>query len=383
MAKPDQDATSARGAHRMPLSRVPDWLRSMGTSAWLTLGVVGLIVVVYLAMARISGLLIPLAIAIVLAMIFHPVVDRLKSLGIPKAIGSAVVMLGLALIASTAVLLAITGVMDQSEEIVQQLENGWAQVQLLLADFGIGLENLSNLWSSVSSSGGGALTGLIQAGFSSAAAFAIGTFVAAFLLYYLLKDWHQVRDWVASHAVVPQSLGGALIEDATSAFRRYYWGITLASIPVALGIGLAMWILGLPLVATVVLVTFVTSYIPYLGAIFSGAFTILIALGSGGLTDALIMLVVVLVTQNGVQTLIQTKLTSDQLSLHPIVNLGSTIVGASLAGLLGATLSAPAVAIAIAAQQRVRSFYAGTAVPDHEPLGTLPAHGGVAATDDG
>ncbi|MDH4278885.1 MAG: AI-2E family transporter, partial [Acidimicrobiia bacterium] len=109
-------------------------------------------------------------------------------------------------------------------------------------------------------------------------------------------------------------------------------------------------------------VTFVTSYVPYLGAIFSGAFAVLIALGSTGTRDAIIMLLVILVVQNIVQTLMLTKLSSDLLNLHPIVNLASTIVGAAMAGLLGAMLSAPVVAIAIAVQQRLAAQrHAGTA----------------------
>jgi len=121
-------------------------------------------------------------------------------------------------------------------------------------------------------------------------------------------------------------------------------------------IGVGMAILGVPLAFTVALVTFVTSYIPYLGAIFSGIFAFVVALGSGGLTVALILLVVVLVTQNLVQTVVQTKLQSDRLALHPIASLGSTIVGASLAGIVGAMLSAPILAMTITIARRLRKY---------------------------
>ena len=117
-----------------------------------------------------------------------------------------------------------------------------------------------------------------------------------------------------------------------------------------------MLVLDIPLAFTVALVTFVTSFIPYLGAIVSGAFAVLVALGAGGLQDAVIMLIVVLVTQNVIQTLLLTKVTSDKLALHPIVNLGSTIVGATLAGLVGATLSAPIVATLIAVRKRIITY---------------------------
>jgi len=118
-----------------------------------------------------------------------------------------------------------------------------------------------------------------------------------------------------------------------------------------------MVVLDLPLAFTVALVTFVTSFIPYLGAILSGGFAVLVALGAGGLDDALIMLAVVLITQNVIQTLLLTKVTSDKLSLHPIVNLGSTIVGATIAGLVGATLSAPIVATLLAIRKRLLNYY--------------------------
>ncbi len=121
-------------------------------------------------------------------------------------------------------------------------------------------------------------------------------------------------------------------------------------------IGAAMLILDLPLAFTVALVTFVTSYIPYLGAIFSGTFGFLVALGAGGTTDAIILLVVILVVQNVVQTVVGNRLASTSLSLHPIASLISTIVGAAIAGLLGATLSAPVLAAIIAIRQRVTEY---------------------------
>ncbi|MDH5292669.1 MAG: AI-2E family transporter, partial [Acidimicrobiia bacterium] len=132
--------------------------------------------------------------------------------------------------------------------------------------------------------------------------------------------------------------------------------LTISSIIVSIVIGVTMWALGLPLGVAIALVTFVTGYIPYVGAVFSGTFAFLVAVGSGGMEKALVVLLVVLVAQNAIQTLVQNKLTSDQLSIHPIVNFGSTLVGITLAGVLGATLSAPIVASLIRMSERVRSY---------------------------
>jgi hypothetical protein len=76
-----------------------------------------------------------------------------------------------------------------------------------------------------------------------------------------------------------------------------------------------MLILGDPLAFTVALVTFVTSHVPYLGAIFSGAFAFLVALGASGLTEATILLIVILVVQNVVQTVMTTTRSADRAAL--------------------------------------------------------------------
>ena len=360
---PDEEpAAEPRGAP--PLARIPGWLSRAGTAAWLTLGILFLAAVVYLGLAQISALIVPLVIAVVIGMIFHPIVDRLQAAGMPRMFGALLVLVGLAAAAGVAIWLSVKGVLDQSDLIAQQAQQGWLVVQDWLAQQGISVQNLRSYWEQLS--GGGASTGgaagLVQAGFSGVAAFMVGLFIAVFLLYYLLKDWHGIRDWLAGHLALPQELGAGLIEDATTAIRRYFYGLAVTAFPVALLVGLAMWALGLPLAFTVAVVTFITSFVPYLGAILSGIFTVLVALGAGGITDGLIMLAVVLVTQNLVQTLLLTKITSDRLAIHPIVNLASTIVGATLAGIVGATLSAPIVAMLIAARKRVVEYYAETPV---------------------
>ena len=87
-------------------------------------------------------------------------------------------------------------------------------------------------------------------------------------------------------------------------------------------IGGAAWLLGIPLAFTIGVVTLVTSYVPYLGAIVSGAFATLIALGSNGIDTAIVILIVILVVQNIVQTIVLVGLAGNALSLHPIVVLG-------------------------------------------------------------
>lgn len=357
------------------LDRLPRWLVRWGASAWLAIGILLVAAVVYLGLAQISTLVAPLVVAVVIGMLFHPLVDRLQRLGVARALGAAVVLLTLVLAVTLALSLAVRGVVNQAGTIAEELGRGWRQLLDALDGFGVDLGSLENTLGSLGSNAGSGLSGILTATVSGVGLLLAGLLIGIFLLYYLLKDWHDVTCWLASHSALPQDLAEGLITDTTTAIRRYFYAITITSVPVAILIGTVMWVLGLPLAFTVVLVTFVTSYIPYIGAIVAGTFAVLVALGSGGLVPAAIVLLVVLVTQNVLQTVLLTRMSSTQLSLHPIVTFGSTIVGATLAGFLGATLSAPAVASLIAAQRRIANYRWGRAVEaadDQEPEASNP-----------
>ena len=319
--------------------RVAPALARWGLSAWLVLGLIALVVVGYFGLSQISSLLTPLVVAIVIGMLFSPVVDRLTGAGLPPFAAASLVLVGLIAVTALSIFLAVKGIYDQRDLIVEQFSSGWDMVQAWLAERGISLDNVD------------------QAGLSSVFSFIVGLLIGVFLLFYVLKDWVVIRDWVANHlGQIPPDLGAGIINDATRAIRSYFAGLAITAAPVAIIIGVAMLILDIPLAFTVILVTFVTSFIPYLGAIVSGAFAVLVALGAAGLQEAIIILIVVLVAQNVVQTLMLTKVTSDKLRIHPIVNLGSTVIGATLAGVVGATLSAPAVATAISVSRRISQY---------------------------
>jgi predicted PurR-regulated permease PerM len=277
---------------------------------------------------------------------------------VPRRVAGVLVMIGLVAVFLGAFRLTIDGVVEQAPEIGRQLSAGLDALGEWTESVGIVLDDGDQLVAAGSDVGSWLLRGLassFSSVFSSVFALLAGLLVGLFFLYYVLAEWDELLDWLAMHLGVDADVGRDILDDATSAIREYFYGLTVASAIVGLLVGAAILVLGLPLAVTIAIVTLVTSYVPYLGAIFSGAFAFLIALGAGGPGDAVIVLLVVLVTQNLVQTVVQTKLTSDELDIHPTVNFASTIVGASLAGLLGATLSAPVVAIVLRTTHRLRS----------------------------
>jgi predicted PurR-regulated permease PerM len=322
----------------------------------MVVGVVAAVALVALILGAFAGLVVPLVISTVLGVLLHPVIDSLERAGCSRGVGAGLVLLGLLAVAVASVWMTVVGLLEQESEISQQVTSA-----IKYLDQRIGTE-----WDPIgdpdTAAGGiadalpqvfGGLSRSFGSVFSGFAAFVLGSGIAAFFLYYVLRDWPLLYTWLSRHLGVDPELGRSIIDSANNSIRSYFGAITISSVATVAVIGLTALVLGMPLVFSIVLVTFVTSYIPYIGAFFSGAFAVLIALGSVGVSGAIAMLIVILIAQNLVQTMLITKLSSDALRIHPIVNLGSTIAGGVIAGLLGAMLSVPVVAIVIMMRQKL------------------------------
>jgi predicted PurR-regulated permease PerM len=110
---------------------------------------------------------------------------------------------------------------------------------------------------------------------------------------------------------------------------------------------LAALLLDVPLAGTIAVVTFVTAYVPYIGAVVAGTFAVLIALGGQGTGVAVAMLVVVLLANGLLQNIVQPFAMGSALHLNPLVVLVVTIGAGCLFGMLGLVLAAPLVSAAV------------------------------------
>ena len=180
--------------------------------------------------------------------------------------------------------------------------------------------------------------------------------LGALIMYYLLKDGAR-SDAPSSHRSTPRSAAMSTTSSATRAeiLRDYGQGRTIMSAIVAVVIGLAALLMGLPLVFTIVVVNFIGGYIPYIGAFLGGGLAVLIALGDGGLPEAVIMLVIVLAANLVLENFVEPKVMGRTLDIHPLVVLVVTALGGLLGGIVGLILAVPAWVIASNAISRARS----------------------------
>lgn len=357
----DSFDTASAAEHR---SRLPAWVGMLGSVTWAFVGATLSLLIIAAFIAASSSISVPLILAVVIACVTVPAVDRLAGRGASRIIAAVAVLVGIAAAGAFTVWLAVRGIAAQAPMIWAQVERGAATLGGWLGEFGLDRAGLIELVSVSREAVAGdsvLVDGLVApamraltTGFSSAFALLFGMVISGALLVYILRDFHQIVEWVGARVGLPAPLGGQVVLDGVDSVQAYFRATTISGFVVAVVIGVTVALLGVPLAVPIALVTFLTCYIPFFGAIFSGAFACLVALGQGGLAKALVVLVVVLVAQNVLQTVMNANMMGDSLRLSPVVVLVVTMLGGIFGGLLGAALAAPTTAFLIRATNRFR-----------------------------
>jgi putative heme transporter len=152
-----------------------------------------------------------------------------------------------------------------------------------------------------------------------------------------------------------------------TSLRRYFLGVSIVAAFNAVVVGIGAWLLGVPLVATIAVVTFVTAYVPFIGAFVSGAFAVVLALASEGTGTAAVMLVIVLLANGLLQNILQPVAFGATLDLNPLAVLVVTIAAGSLFGMVGLVLGAPIASAAVHISRDLAAARAAAATSPVEP----------------
>ncbi|HET6692333.1 MAG TPA: AI-2E family transporter [Miltoncostaeaceae bacterium] len=323
----------------------PGWLRDLGRSAWLLVGL-GLVLVGLVWLLGLTATIVePVMVAGVLAAVAAPAVRWLQRRHrVPRAAGAGLVLLGLLVLGAVLALLVIGGIVAQGDQITTALHNaadkisGWAQ------DAGVGESGAQSATDDVTAAvpdiGSTLLNGVAQ-GISGLTSLAFFLSFAIFATFFLLKDGPVFRRFIDRHLGIPRPVATVVTGRVVTSLQRYFLGVTIVAAFNAVVVGLAAWILGVPLAGTIAVVTFVTAYIPFIGAFVSGFFAVLLALADQGTQTALIMLVVVILANGALQQIVQPIAFGATLGINPLVVLIVTIAGGSLFGMVGLVLAAP------------------------------------------
>jgi len=321
----------------------PRWLRDLGRMCWLLLGVLALLAVLGWLLGTTETIVGPVVAGTIVATVAGPVVARLTR-HMPRAAAAVIVLLALAAVAAAVVVLVIGGITAQHDPISQNASAGADRIEGWLNDLGVDKSGSSSANSSVKHDVPQIISTLVHGvvkGIQGLTSLAFALSFTLLSLFFLLKDGPSMRRWVDRHLGVPPPVATLITGGVTRSLRGYFLGVTIVAAFNGIVVGVAALLLGVPLAGTIGVVTFVTAYVPFIGAFVAGAFAVVIALGAKGTTVALVMLLVVILANGLLQNIFQPFAMGAALDLHPLAVLILTIGAGCLFGMIGLVLAAP------------------------------------------
>jgi predicted PurR-regulated permease PerM len=354
----------------------PRWLRDLGRASWLLVGLILLLAGIVWLLGTTQTIVIPVVVATIIATVAAPVVRWLTAHRVPRAAGAAIVLLGAVALAVLVAAVVIGGITSQEPEIGKHATQAATKAEGWLKDVGVNDSGASNAKSGVERDVPkiiSALTTGVIHGIKGLTSLVFGLSLAALSLFFLLKDGPTMRAWIGRHLGVPEPVGRTITGGLIRSLQGYFRGVTLVAAFNGIVVGLAALILGVPLAGTIGVVTFVTAYVPFIGAFVAGAFAVVIALGAKGTAVAVIMLIVVILANGLLQNLVQPFAMGSALDLHPLAVLVLTIGAGCIFGMVGLILAAPIASAAVHISADLARARASASVDSAEDAGAAEA----------
>ena len=285
--------------------------------------------------------------ALLLAALVAPLSRLLQRGRLPRWLASLVSVLFLLGVIVASVFLVVNRALNQVDDLqqavtdgIQRLEDAVLDSPLPLSDARVGRAEDQ-------------LVGFVQgalpsptAGASMVVDLLVGLALTVFLLFFFLYDGDRMWRWLVGWT--PASRSRQVDEAGRTAWQvleRYALGTIAVATADSIGIGAGLFLLGVPLAASLTLIVFVGAFVPIVGATVSGILAVGVTLVLLGPVEALILLGVVLLAQQIEGNLVQPLVMGRVLSLHPVAIVVAVTVGTTVAGILGAIVAVPVVAV--------------------------------------
>jgi len=355
--------------------RVPAGLRTAAGWSWRLLVVLAVILAALFVVARLEVLFVALFVALLVTALLVPASSRLRAWGLPNALATGAVLAGALLVVGAALYFVGRAVLDQFDEFQAAITQGIETVREWVdTTFGMSLEQVGErirgILGSIGGDGGG-LTGSAFGFASTAVEVLAGAGIALFATIFFVYDGPGIWSWVTR--LFPSSVrghvdtAGRLSWQTLAAYSR---GTVIIAAIDALGIGLGVALVGVPLAGPIAVLVFFGAFIPIVGALVSGFVAVIIALATEGLTAALLVLAIVIAVQQVEGHILQPLIQGRMVALHPLAIVLAVAGGTTIAGLVGAVIAVPIVAVVnvvvryAAAASRGESWDPGGDEPD-------------------
>lgn len=334
-----------------PVVVIPWGMRVAAEAGWRLLVLAGTLWVLMRVISAVQLVVLAFVAALLVTAVLQPTVVRLKRLGLPRGLATAVTaVLGFVLIGLVG-WFVVWQVMDNLDTLSDRVRDGIEELKRWLLDspFHVTEQQINDVAKNLSDTIGTNTEEITSAGLQGVTVmveFLTGLLLAMFSTLFLLYDGRRIWEWFLK--LVPAQARPGVAGAGPRAWRTltaYVRGTVIVALIDAIFIGLGIYFLDVPMAVPLAVFIFLFAFIPLVGAVVSGALAVVVALVTQGVFTALMVLIVVLAVQQIEGHILQPFILGRAVRVHPLAVVLSVAAGGMIAGIGGAVVAVPLVAV--------------------------------------
>lgn len=330
---------------------VPTGLRVSAALSWRFIVIIAALYVLIWLAGYFSHLMVPIAIALLLAALMAPGVERLVKWGVPRGVSALLVMIAGIAVVGGLLTFVIIQFIDGLPDLQQRVADSLEQIQNWLNDGPLHIDQsqikdfLNSIIDTIKENQSAITEGAITTA-ATIGEILTGLLLTVFVLIFFLYDgagiWRFVNRGVPERVRDRVDVAGRRAFGALVSYVRATAAVALVD---AVGIGIGLAIVGVPLVIPLSALVFLSAFVPIIGAVVAGTVAVLITLVANGFIQALIVLAIVVAVMQLEGHVLQPWLLGRAVRLHPLAVVLAIAAGLIAAGIAGALLSVPLLAV--------------------------------------
>ncbi|MEU1893211.1 AI-2E family transporter [Streptomyces pristinaespiralis] len=334
-----------------PVAAIPWGIRVAAEAGWRLLVLAGTLWVLMRVISAVQLVVLAFVAALLVTAMLQPTVARLCRLGLPRGLATAVTAILGFVIMGLVGWFVVWQVMDNLDNLSDRVRDGIDELKRWLLDspFHVTESQINDIAQNLSDTIGTNTEEITSAGLQGVSVMVevlTGILLAMFSTLFLLYDGKRVWLWVLK--LVPAQARPGVAGAGPRAWRTltaYVRGTVVVALIDAIFIGLGIYFLDVPLAVPLAVFIFLFAFIPLVGAVVSGALAVVVGLVTQGVFTALMVLVVVLAVQQIEGHVLQPFILGRAVRVHPLAVVLAVASGGLVAGIGGAVVAVPLVAV--------------------------------------
>jgi predicted PurR-regulated permease PerM len=360
-----------------PVEAVPWGVRVAAEAGWRLLILAGTVWMLMRVISAVKLVVLAFVAALLITALLQPAVARLTRYGVPRGLATAMTAIFGFVIMGLMGWFVTWQVMENIDSLSSQIQNGIDELRnwLLNSPFHVTDKQVNEIAKNLRNAIGANTDEITSAGLEGVTVVVealTAILLTMFSTLFLMYDGRRIWEWTLK--LVPATARPGVAGAGPRAWRTltaYVRGTVLVALIDAIFIGLGIYFLDVPMAVPLAVVIFLFSFIPLVGAVASGALAVVVALVTQGVFTGVMTLVVVLAVQQIEGHVLQPFILGRAVRVHPLAVVLSVAAGGLVAGIGGAVVAVPLVAVANTVVGYLRSYSTAPAA-DGEPQPTAP-----------